>query len=245
MKKLSSYASGLVSKTMDGSSGKGGATAVHMNLDAEAETRSTISSSELLPVSFLSIFFTKNLIFQASSLNFPLLGLLPSTDHQPRWVDGHRRGQAHLSNSAYNYPDSLSAGPRDGVPSEQESGPSLWVRTSGVRVFERWRSLLWAAHLGFGRLGRLWWATDEFRWTEDSHQHSNERSSRGEYKYFCLKEFAKKYQLFCLFFQKDLMNAAPNGKGHVNCVIERKTANQIIASEPKKVSPCFAFLYNF
>lgn len=33
----------------------------------------------------------------------------------------------------------------------------------------------------------------------------------------------------------DLMSAAPNGKGHVNCVIERKTANQIIASEPKKL----------
>lgn len=33
----------------------------------------------------------------------------------------------------------------------------------------------------------------------------------------------------------DLMNAAPNGKGNVNCVIERKTANQIIASEPKKL----------
>jgi len=34
----------------------------------------------------------------------------------------------------------------------------------------------------------------------------------------------------------DLMTAAqPNGKGHVNCVIERKTANQIIASEPKKL----------
>ena len=47
---------------------------------------------------------------------------------------------------------------------------------------------------------------------------------------------------------QDLMNAAaaasgPNsssGKpGHVNCVIERKTANQIIASEPKKVSTYF------
>lgn len=27
-----------------------------------------------------------------------------------------------------------------------------------------------------------------------------------------------------------------DGKGNVNCIIERKTANQIIASEPKKVS---------
>jgi hypothetical protein len=27
-----------------------------------------------------------------------------------------------------------------------------------------------------------------------------------------------------------------NTKGHVNCVVERKVANQIIASEPKMVS---------
>lgn len=38
------------------------------------------------------------------------------------------------------------------------------------------------------------------------------------------------------------MNAAPNGKGNVNCVIERKTANQIIASEPKKVNSIFIFI---
>lgn len=37
-----------------------------------------------------------------------------------------------------------------------------------------------------------------------------------------------------VFLQQELMD---DGKGNVNCIIERKTANQIIASEPKKVSP--------
>jgi hypothetical protein len=36
-----------------------------------------------------------------------------------------------------------------------------------------------------------------------------------------------------------------NKKGKVNCSVERKTATQIIASEPKMVSPVFKLLFHF
>lgn len=175
---------------MDGSSGKGGATAVHMN-DAEAETRSTISSSELLPAysprlitnpAESTAIAVAKLISRTLLLITLIVSLLvlvtvyiQSKNQGLRCEYGLRASESSRDGGAYFEPltsDSGDSADFDGPPMSSGGGGAGRKIPISIRMS--------------GRAG-------------------------------------------------DLMNAAPNGKGHVNCVIERKTANQIIASEPKKL----------